>query len=149
MTHVFTFVVVFVYQYFLPSPHEFFLLWRCPNNNTRHPQQQDHRFGQWIAPPRTKSPDYYNSLKEQYKKIISVTEFLPLPSLLATMVLLTTDKKSRKLIGVDKEAMEEARKCLNIRAKVLDRRSNVMWYVMLATEDTSNLLAATRSQQCM
>lgn len=54
---------------------------------------------------------------------------------------MTTDIKSRKLTGVNREAMEEALESLNIRAKVLARRSNAMWDILLSTEDAEKSLA--------
>lgn len=57
-----------------------------------------------------------------------------------TIFLLTTDIKSKKLIGVNMEATVEALKSLNIGAKALAHRCNAMWDILLATEYASNSL---------
>lgn len=54
--------------------------------------------------------------------------------------MLTMDFKTHKLIGVNREIMEEALKSLNIGAKVLAQHSNAMWDVLLQTEDAAILL---------
>lgn len=50
------------------------------------------------------------------------------------------DIKSRKLIPINRAAMEEALKCLNIGAKVLARRSNAIWNVLVETENAAEPL---------
>lgn len=57
--------------------------------------------------------------------------------------LLTSDIKSWKLIGVSRETLEEALKSLNIAPKVLARRSNTMWNILLATEQEAKQLAGS------
>lgn len=74
--------------------------------------------------PAKKEPEYYSGLKEQYEKFVFGNELLPMTLLLnvvstKTISLLTTDVKSHKFIGVNRENMEETLKSLNIRAKVL------------------------------
>lgn len=55
-----------------------------------------------------------------------------------TISLLMTDVKTRKLIGVNREIMEETLRIFNISAKVLlVRRSNAMWDILLPTEDAA------------
>lgn len=51
-----------------------------------------------------------------------------------TISLLAIDVKSRKLIAVSRETMEEALKNLNIGPKVLARRLNAMSDILLATD---------------
>lgn len=68
--------------------------------------------------PPQKGPAYYNQLKEKYKKFVSGNELLLMPSILETVntrtiSLLTTDIKTHKLIGVNREIMEEALKKTN------------------------------------
>lgn len=57
-----------------------------------------------------------------------------------TIPLFTTDVKTRKLIGVNRLIMEEALKSLRIAAKILARRSNAMWHILLDTEDATKSL---------
>lgn len=54
--------------------------------------------------------------------------------------MLTTDVKSWKLIAVSRETIEEALKNLSIEPKMLPRRSNVMWNILLATEQEARQL---------
>lgn len=49
--------------------------------------------------------------------------------------LLTTNIKSRKLISVKRDGMVEALKSLNIGVKVLARRTNAMWDILLVSEE--------------
>lgn len=58
-----------------------------------------------------------------------------------TISLFTMDVKTSKPIGVNRDCMEEALKSLNIEAKVLARRSNAMWDILLATKDSAKALA--------
>lgn len=53
--------------------------------------------------------------------------------------MLSTDIKSRNLIGVNKEAMKEPIKCLIIGAKVL--ACKCLWDILLVTEDALKVLA--------
>lgn len=73
-------------------------------------------------------------------------ELLPVPSLLdevstKPISLLTTDVKSRKFIGVNRESMEEALKSLNVGVKVLAWRSNAKWDILLQIEEAAKSLA--------
>lgn len=58
-----------------------------------------------------------------------------------TIFLLTTDVKTRKLIGGNKETMGGSPKNLKIDAKVFSRRNNDMWDILLAAEDSAKSLA--------
>lgn len=60
-----------------------------------------------------------------------------------TISLLTTDVKSRKLIGVIRETREEALKCLNI-GNVLARRLNATWNIVLPTDQEARLMGRSR-----
>lgn len=53
------------------------------------------------------------------------------------------DVKTRKLIGVNREIVEEAIKSLNIGAKVLARRRRAMWDILLASEDSAKALTSS------
>lgn len=52
-----------------------------------------------------------------------------------TISLLTTNVWTRRFIGVKREAIEEALKCLQIQTKVLARGSNAMWDTLLLNEE--------------
>lgn len=58
-----------------------------------------------------------------------------------TISLLTADVKTLKCIAVNRGMMEEALNSLNNGAKVLDRLSNAMWDILLATEEAAKVLA--------
>lgn len=86
--------------------------------------------------------------ESQYENFVSDNELIPVPSLLETVntkiiSLLTTNIKSSKLIGSSREIMEDALKCLNIGTKVLTRRSNAMWDILLQTEDVAKVLTGS------
>lgn len=57
--------------------------------------------------------------------------------------MLTSDVKTHKLIGVSRECMEEALKVLNIHPKILARRSNALWDLLLASEEQAKTLAGS------
>lgn len=95
-----------------------------------------------------KGPDYYESLKEKYEEFIAGNELLAVPSVMEAVntkriSLLMTDVELRKFIGVSREGMEETLKNLNIRVKVLARRSNTMWDVLLVSEEEAKSLAGS------
>lgn len=54
-----------------------------------------------------------------------------------TISLLTTDVKTRKLVGVSRETIEEALTSLNIGASVLTKQSNTMSDILLASEEVA------------
>lgn len=58
-----------------------------------------------------------------------------------TISLLTTDVKTRRLLGISRQIMEEALKSLNASPKILVRQSNTMWDILLATSDEVKALA--------
>lgn len=71
---------------------------------------------------------------------------LTIPEALNTSIskpisLLTTDVKTHKLIGVSREVMEKALKCLKTAPKILAKLSNAMSEVLLATEEEAKGLA--------
>lgn len=107
-----------------------FTLWR-----SLHKQSQ-------VAPPVApsawevnrpkKGPEYYEAQKEKYKESISGNELLNIPSVFDAVShrmisLLTLDVKTRWLISVSREIMEEVLKSLSISLKIVARNSNVMW----------------------
>lgn len=122
-----------------------------PTAKADSPQKQDQI--PTVASPSTwaadrlkeKGPEYYNSLKEGYKKFISGNELLAVLSVLEaintrTIFLQTTDMKSKKLIGVSREAL----KSLNVGAKVFARRYNAMWDILLGTEEAAKSFPLNR-----
>lgn len=58
-----------------------------------------------------------------------------------TIPLLTTNLKTRKLAGVNRKIMEEALMSLSIAPKILARRSNATWDILLATITETKVLA--------
>lgn len=58
-----------------------------------------------------------------------------------TISLLTIDLKTRKLIGISREIMEESQNSLNFSTKMLARRSNAMWDILLDTVEETKILA--------
>lgn len=60
-----------------------------------------------------------------------------------TISLLTMDIKTRMLIGVNRNIMEEALKGLNIGAELLVCRSNDMWDILLKTKEAPKFLAGS------
>lgn len=91
----------------------------------------------WIADMRKKKgSEYDQSLNGEYGKFISVTNLIALPSFVEAVN--TIDVKSRKLIGVSSEVMEESLKNLGIRAKILASRSNAMWDIQMGTKEAAS-----------
>lgn len=73
-------------------------------------------------------------IREKIEETFEGNKFLTFPEALEAVntrivSLQTNDVKSRELIGVSKETMEEALKTLNISPKVLARRTSAMWNV--------------------
>lgn len=99
----------------------------------------------WVAEKPKKGPNYYKGLRE-YNAFISGHELLPMPTVMEAVStriipLLTMEVKNRKFIAISRETMEEALKALNIAAKVLARRPNALWDILLATEEAVEALA--------
>lgn len=95
--------------------------------------------------PSPKGPEYYKGLEEKYENFIDGNERLTVTELMETVntrtiSLLTT---SIKLTGVNREIMEEALKSLKIGSKILARRSNAKWEILLATENTAKDLVGS------
>lgn len=57
--------------------------------------------------------------------------------------LLTTDIGTWRFIGVNRETMEEVLKNLKIGPKILARRSNALWDILLATEEKAKMLTGS------
>lgn len=80
----------------------------------------------------------------QYLEYISGNELLMTPLELeavvnSTISLQTTDVKPRKLIGFSKKIMEKAPQSLNPAAKILAKRSNDKWDILLAIENDAKI----------
>lgn len=63
-----------------------------------------------------------------------------------TISLLTTDVNTRQLIPVSRNTIEEALKNLQIPPKVLAKRYNVMWDLLLACEEEAKKLVSIENQ---
>lgn len=98
----------------------------------------------WTTESPPKAPDYYKDLRDEYSSFIFSHELFPMLQVIEavaarTISLLTADVKLRKYMAVSREAMEEAIK----EAKVLARRSNAMWDILLVTEERAKSLAGS------
>lgn len=87
-----------------------------------------------------KNVGYYTGLKTTYEEFIKGNKFLTIPEALNTVntrttSLLTTDVNSWKLIGVSRETMDEALRTVNVAPRVLARRSNAMWGILLLASE--------------
>lgn len=77
-------------------------------------------------------------MREEYRdfikgnKLLTILEALNVVTTM-TISLLTTDVKTCKLVGISREAIEEAFKSLT--------RPNVMWDILLATKDEAKQIA--------
>lgn len=81
-------------------------------------------------------------MQEKYAEYTRGNEFITIPEALnavhtRTISLLTTNVKSRKLIGVIRESIEKALKS----HKILARGSNALWDILLATEQEAKQVA--------
>lgn len=87
--------------------------------------------------PKKKTPEGYVAFQEKYGPFTNDNEFLTIPEALEavstrTLSLLINDIVTRRLIGVCKDTMKEALKSLQILMKVIARRSDAMWDILLA-----------------
>lgn len=97
------------------------------------------------TPPPQKRPEYYVAVREKYSEYISGNELQAIPSAWEAISkkaisLLTPDVNIRKLVGFSRERMEEARKSLEIIVKVLTKRSNAMWEILLTSDEETKAL---------
>lgn len=58
----------------------------------------------------------------------------------SSISLLTSDVKTRRLIGVGREIMGEGLKSISINPKILTRMFNATWDILLATADEAKAL---------
>lgn len=79
-------------------------------------------------------------MQEEYHDFINDNELLTVPEALdaettRAISLLTLDVKTRKLVSVSREVVEEALKCLKIVLNILAKRSNAMCDIQLTSEE--------------
>lgn len=103
-----------------------------------------------MGKPLQNRPEYYKRLKDKFEQFIKGKELLPVSSVMkrkntGKIYLLPTDAETWKWIAVNMEealkAMNEALKSLQIAVKILGRRSNSMWNILLAMEYAVKSLA--------
>lgn len=92
-----------------------------------------------------KDGQYYIDQHKKFEDSFNGNEFLTIKEVIKprTLSMLTSDVKTHKLIGVSRECMEEALKVLNIHPKILARRSNALWDLLLASEEQAKTLAGS------
>lgn len=103
----------------------------------------------WVVNRPKKGLNYYEVLKKKFQPFqpfIVENELLAVPSVMETVntraiSLLMTDMMSWRFIIISRDGMEEALKSLNIGVKVLARRSNVMWDILLVSKEEVKSLA--------
>lgn len=91
---------------------------------------------------------YYVAQRGKFEESFKGNEFLTIPEALKAVntriiSLLTSNIKTRKLIGVSRENMEDALKTLHIIPKVLARKTNALWDILLPTEQQARDLAGS------
>lgn len=114
-------------------------MWQSLHRDKIHRWRQLRLLNQLGLPlSRKKDAAYYDRMREEYRDFINGNKLLTILEALnavttMTISLLTTDVKTCKLVGVSREAIEEAFKSL--------ARPNVMWDILLATKDEVNQIA--------
>lgn len=103
-----------------------------------------------LSDRRKKDAAHFAIMKDDCRVFVSGNKLLTVPSALEAATtrnvsLLATDVKTRKLVGVPSETMEEALRCLNIAAKVLDKGSNSMWNILLGRKKAAESILTTKS----
>lgn len=102
----------------------------------KRPEQPAQHGWQTAPPPKKMGLNITLKYGKKYQNFISGNELLTIHSASEaitkrTIFLLTFDLKTRKLVGVSRGGMKEVVKCPNFRMKVLTRRSNAMWNILL------------------
>lgn len=97
---------------------------------------------------KKKGAAYYVDQRGNFEDSFKGNEFLTLTQSLEDIntrivSLLTSYVKTRKLIGVRNENMEETLKTLRISPKVLARRTNALWNILLPTEQQGKELTGS------
>lgn len=113
--------------------------WQSLHRDNIHRWRQLRLLNQ-LGPPLSQKKDaaYYDRMREEYRdfikgnKLLTILEALNVVTTM-TISLLTTDVKTCKLVGISREAIEEAFKSLT--------RPNVMWDILLATKDEAKQIA--------
>lgn len=81
---------------------------------------------------------YYATINRHFfLQYLNGKEFLTIPEALGAVTtgiisLLTPDVKTRKLIDINRDVMEEPMKSLEVRTKFLAKLLNAMWNILLA-----------------
>lgn len=85
--------------------------------------------------PMKRSPEDYITLREKYAPYTKSNKFLAIPEALDAVttqtISLTMNVVTRCLIGVGRETMKEALQSLQICPKILARRSDALWNILL------------------
>lgn len=137
----------FLLKYILSHHKTKRILWNSIISVAESPQRQDTQVeatspikSAWTStkPKKKKDAAYYDRMREKYLDFIKGNKLLTILEALnsvTTMIisLLMTDVKTCKLVGVSREAIEEAFKSLT--------RPNVIWDILLATKDESKQIA--------
>lgn len=97
---------------------------------TDHPTTKKDFWGS--AVPRKKNATHFEEMQSQYQEIASVLERVAT----RTVSLLTADVKTRKLVGVSREIMWSSWKSFDIPARVLCKRIDAMWDILLKKKET-------------
>lgn len=102
----------------------------------------------WAENRTKKDVSYYAQLEAKYKhftkgnKFVTISEALDIVAT-KTISLLTTDVKTLKLIGITRERMEAGLKNMNIKPKMLAKRSYAIKDILLATEEEARQLTGS------
>lgn len=97
----------------------------------------------WTEVRSKKDAEYYEELRKKYEEFTKGNEILTIKEAFDTINIKTADIKSRNLIGVSRETMEEALKSLNITPKILARRTRALWDLLIATEEEAKKLTGS------
>lgn len=94
------------------------------------------------ATSQKKNAQHFAGMQEHFCDYISDNVLLTILSALEAVAtknisLLTTDVKTRNLVGVSRETIEDALTSLNIDASVLTKQSNAMLDILLASEEVA------------
>lgn len=118
--------------------------------NSPHPQKNQNQNRPGRKAGQGKRTNYYEEQRVKYEKYLHGNEFLTIPEVLEAVnaeviSLLTTDVKSRQLIGVSRENMKEVLKSLKIMPKMLARSSNSMWDLLSSKQEAKQLAGSILS----
>lgn len=131
-----------------------FLLWcmlvREPLHYVAVPPQQfasePFTVSAWAPLIGQRNLDDYIALLEKYSPYTNGNKFLTILQALESVTtrnisLLTTNVSTWQLVGISRDTMKEVLKSLQIQPKVLTRKSNAMWKILLANKEEAKKLA--------